>query len=487
MTDSASSVSVFDVTCALAFVGDLSMGQPVDHSLRTAWLAWQLAAELGLAEPARETAACVALLRWSGCTANAPEFADMLGDDVIGRRDMLNIASPEEAGRFATSVRPLAKIHCDVSGEIAHMLGLPLVVETALRRIFESYDGQGTPNALTKDQIPEPVFIVSLVGDLEILSRAYGLPAALKLIAQRSGRRYPADVVEAAAPLAASWLDALDQGATILDLTPATSSPRGGLAPIELIADVVDLKLPWMAGMSRKVASTARQCAARLGLDENKGASIYRAGLIHGIGRASVPNAAWDASAIRSESNVERLRLVPYWTERAGRRIAALREEARLASYIEERLDGSGYFRGAQGAAIELEARILAAASRLVWLQTARPGADAMDLPAALAVLQHECANGQFDATVISALAQTGESDSAPKSIAPQSAASQLISQRETEVLRRISLGESNKEAAKSLGISPSTVRAHLENIFRKLECSTRAAAVLKAYSVGLL
>jgi DNA-binding NarL/FixJ family response regulator len=51
------------------------------------------------------------------------------------------------------------------------------------------------------------------------------------------------------------------------------------------------------------------------------------------------------------------------------------------------------------------------------------------------------------------------------------------------EVLRRLSHGESTR----TLGISPSTVRAHLENIFRKLECTTRAAATLKALTSGLL
>lgn len=54
-------------------------------------------------------------------------------------------------------------------------------------------------------------------------------------------------------------------------------------------------------------------------------------------------------------------------------------------------------------------------------------------------------------------------------------------------MLGRISLGESNKEAARSLDISPSTVRAHLENIFRKLGCTTRAAATLRALTLGLL
>lgn len=62
-----------------------------------------------------------------------------------------------------------------------------------------------------------------------------------------------------------------------------------------------------------------------------------------------------------------------------------------------------------------------------------------------------------------------------------------LLSERETEVLRRISLGESNKEAARVMQISPSTVRTHVESIFRKLACSTRAAATLKALTLGLI
>jgi DNA-binding NarL/FixJ family response regulator len=54
-------------------------------------------------------------------------------------------------------------------------------------------------------------------------------------------------------------------------------------------------------------------------------------------------------------------------------------------------------------------------------------------------------------------------------------------------VLHRISLGASNKEVARDLYLSPSTVRTHVESVFRKLECSTRAAATLKASSMGLL
>ncbi|HEV7777623.1 MAG TPA: LuxR C-terminal-related transcriptional regulator, partial [Luteibacter sp.] len=39
----------------------------------------------------------------------------------------------------------------------------------------------------------------------------------------------------------------------------------------------------------------------------------------------------------------------------------------------------------------------------------------------------------------------------------------------------------------RQLTLSPSTVRTHVESVFRKLECSTRATAVLKASAMGIM
>ena len=62
-----------------------------------------------------------------------------------------------------------------------------------------------------------------------------------------------------------------------------------------------------------------------------------------------------------------------------------------------------------------------------------------------------------------------------------------LLSEREAQILQRISSGASNKKVARDLGISPSTVRTHVESVFRKLQCSTRAAATLKALTLGVI
>ena len=55
-----------------------------------------------------------------------------------------------------------------------------------------------------------------------------------------------------------------------------------------------------------------------------------------------------------------------------------------------------------------------------------------------------------------------------------------LLTPREIHVLSAIADGLSNKEAARRLGISPHTVKFHIESVFRKLDVTTRAEAVKK-------
>jgi ATP/maltotriose-dependent transcriptional regulator MalT len=52
------------------------------------------------------------------------------------------------------------------------------------------------------------------------------------------------------------------------------------------------------------------------------------------------------------------------------------------------------------------------------------------------------------------------------------------LRRREGEVLQVIATGCSNAEAAAMLGVSPFTVKKHLENIYATLGVSTRSAAV---------
>jgi PAS domain S-box-containing protein len=63
----------------------------------------------------------------------------------------------------------------------------------------------------------------------------------------------------------------------------------------------------------------------------------------------------------------------------------------------------------------------------------------------------------------------------------------QPLTARELEVLQLAAQGRSARQIGESLGISPSTVRTHLENIYPKLDVGAKSAAVAKALRRGLI
>jgi len=61
------------------------------------------------------------------------------------------------------------------------------------------------------------------------------------------------------------------------------------------------------------------------------------------------------------------------------------------------------------------------------------------------------------------------------------------LTSREEEVLRLLAQGLSVKEMAKALGLSPDTVKDHLESLYGKLLARNRVEALEKARSLGFL
>src|SRR5271154_2332185 len=258
--DNVSTVPASDAMLALAFVGDLSKGQPTNHSVRTARLAALLAAEDGASAEECEATYSTALLRWSGCTANAAGFGQLLGDDVAGRRSMSAGIQPW-FNVPRDLLYPLAQIHCEVSGDIAVMLGMPRAVEMGLRHIFETYNGHGMPGLLKHPDVPVSVYRVALAGDLETLSRVHGIDAALTYVGSKGNVKYPDELVKLLSRFARGWLELLDSDESQpfdFRLSAANASTE---IPLTLVADVIDLKLPWLAGFSRQVAELARAAA----------------------------------------------------------------------------------------------------------------------------------------------------------------------------------------------------------------------------------
>jgi len=247
------------------------------------------------------------------------------------------------------------------------------------------------------------------------------------------------------------------------------------------MADLVDLKSPYLAGHSRGVANLAAAAAQASGYPDDDVRVRRRAGLIHDLGRLGVSNAIWDKPGPITEAEAERVRLHPYLSDRMPARVSALGPSCEIAARHHERLDGSGYPRGLTAASLTPPDRLLAAADVYHAMTEPRPYRDPLGPGQASLQLRAEVAAGRLDSQAAEAvLAAAGHR------VPARRAWPGGLTAREAEVLGLLARGHSNREIAHRLVITPKTAMNHVEHIYAKLGISSRAAATLYATQHGL-
>ena len=196
-----------------------------------------------------------------------------------------------------------------------------------------------------------------------------------------------------------------------------------------------------------------------------------------------VPSGLWDRPGPLRDSEWELVRLHAYHGERVLARSPRLAPLGALAGAHHERLDGSGYHRGSDGARLPAEARLLAAADCYQAMTSARPHRERLSLERAAAELQAQVRAGRLDSAAVQAvLTVAGHTGKAGSRAFPAG-----LSDREAQVLALLARGHSNRQIASQLGITPKTAGHHVEHLYAKIGVSTRAAAALFALEHGLL
>jgi DNA-binding CsgD family transcriptional regulator len=203
---------------------------------------------------------------------------------------------------------------------------------------------------------------------------------------------------------------------------------------------------------------------------------------VSGFGRLGVSNAIWDKVGSLTASEWERVRLYPAYTERMLRRSPALEGAGRLAGQVAERLDGSGYPGGLAAAALTLPSRILATAAMFQTKREDRPHRPALSVAETTKVLRDEVRAGRLDGAVVDGVLRAAGGRIQRRPAGPAG-----LTAREVEVLLCLIRGQSNREIARSLVISPKTVGNHVEHVYTKIGVSNRAAASLFAMRHGLV
>ena len=153
---------------------------------------------------------------------------------------------------------------------------------------------------------------------------------------------------------------------------------------IQAIAVTVETRDPYTAGHQKRVADLSRAIAAEMCLDNNRIDGIRMAGVVHDLGKMSIP-----AEILSKPSRLSAIEYNLIKTHsRAGYDILKDVEFpwpiAQIVLQHHERIDGSGYPAGLKGEEILMEARIIAVADVVEAIASYRPYRPAQGMEKAL-------------------------------------------------------------------------------------------------------
>lgn len=171
---------------------------------------------------------------------------------------------------------------------------------------------------------------------------------------------------------------------------------------IHAMAAAVECRDPYTAGHQQRVANLARHMARELGLPEERVMGTYYAGIVHDLGKISVPS---EILTMPTHLCAEAMGMIRKHSTTGFRILKRIRFPWPIADIVHqhhERLDGSGYPRGLKGDAICMEARIVAVADVVEAMASHRPYRPALGIDAALGEILAK-RNTLYDAEAVDA------------------------------------------------------------------------------------
>jgi HD-GYP domain-containing protein (c-di-GMP phosphodiesterase class II) len=508
------SVRAAEVIAAACLATDLGMGFPFEHGLHGTLMAMRLADLLGVDPDTESQTYYACLLMYSGCTSNADVASRIFAGSRTENLTPVQFGSQTEAlagviralpspndptyrrvGEVARRL-PLAarfrKPHfealCEVAEMMAERLGLPPDVQNLFIHLTERWDGKGALKRARGDEIPLAVRIVHVARDAAYQRVVGGDDHAVDVIRRRAGHAFDPDIAGRfvkAAPEITAALEAPDSAwEAILAAEPRPWLTIKGEAvdrALAAIGDFADLVSPHLSGHSRGVAELAEAAARVCGFGSSEVALMRRAGFVHDVGRVAIHPRIWQKPSALTVDEWERVRLHTYHTERVLLHPGFLAALADVACTHHERLDGTGYHRRMSAASLTPGARVLAAADAFHATRESRPYRGRHSPEEAAKLLGEEAHAGRQDSEMVAAVIEAA-GQPAPPVERPAG-----LTERESKVVGLLARGLQTKQVARRLGISTKTADRHIQNAYRKIGISSRAAATLFAMEHGLV
>ncbi len=188
-------------------------------------------------------------------------------------------------------------------------------------------------------------------------------------------------------------------------------------AALDALVGMLTINVPGLHEHGRRVATTCRRLAGRIGLGPGEGETLYRAALVHDLPRLAMPDALARKAGLLLPPERALIHRLPVIGRELCQGHRFLARAARIVATRYEWWDGSGYPEGLQADAIPLAARLLAVVDTFDTLLQPRTYRPAMDESEALGELLRGTGT-QFDPSVVDAFQQAHADRDLPMSAA---------------------------------------------------------------------
>jgi PAS domain S-box-containing protein/putative nucleotidyltransferase with HDIG domain len=153
---------------------------------------------------------------------------------------------------------------------------------------------------------------------------------------------------------------------------------------IQVMASAVEMRDPYTAGHQKKSADLARAIATEMGLPKDRVDGIRMAGIIHDIGKLSIPAEILSKPANMTDIEFSMIKEHARSGYEMLKDVESLWPLAEIIYQHHERLNGTGYPRNLKGDEILMESRILAVADVVEAMASNRPYRPGLGIEAAL-------------------------------------------------------------------------------------------------------
>ncbi len=371
---------------------DFYRGGIDQHHQRVAYAGLSLACEIGLSEKERELLFSASIIH-------------DIGASTWGEKQLLAQFEIEEPWE-----------HCQKGHQLVTGVDILKPVAEIILSHHDKFDGKNR-SGLAKREIPLAARIIHLADRIDILLKQdtnilFQKNRVIQTVEDLAGQTFDPDLVAAFISLArreSFWLELtspllLGRNITACGPIRVDIGEKDLKQVAEMFAVVIDSKSPFTHHHSRQVAGVAARLARSMGMDDKEVLLMEIAGLLHDIGKLSVPEEILEKPSSLTTEEYALIQQHSFYTYKILEMAGLPAPLPELAAYHHERMDGSGYPFHLDASHLSLGSRIMAVADVFAALREDRPYRPGKDPSEVRSIMLKMALDGALDGNVVEAL-----------------------------------------------------------------------------------